>query len=362
MPIVRIPYPNALPTLPADYVAQNNLIATGFLQVNKPIWEDAANNIVQGAVFQIGGTVYYCNAATAIGGGASAYIKLTPSGDGSTVAPTYVVDLTGVTWNSAYNGYYDVGGNAYVFDELVAYIAGEITALNIKLWKAMHVMLGRQKGSMELVLTEYSTTTVPKVAAGSGIEINGQWYYTPIDITISGATVNSTWYDILCTPSGSTFTGSFIARGTGVWSDSLQGLYSGNNRVCACVYRNASAVFVNKTILVVSNRTCKVKMEIGDWDMATDNAVAVLHGLGALWKNIRVTGFVIRNNADTVHYPNGMTDNNMAIYAPPVGLHNASPIDSTSIRLIRSLTGYFDHIDFNATSYNRGWIPFEYEV
>ncbi len=115
MPIVRIPDPNALPTIQNDYVRQNNKIATGFLQVNNPIWEDAANNIVQGAIFQVGGTVYYCTAATAIGGGASNYIKLTPSGDGSTLAPTYVANLTGVTWNSTYNGYYDVSGNAYIF-------------------------------------------------------------------------------------------------------------------------------------------------------------------------------------------------------------------------------------------------------
>ena len=141
MPIVRIPDPNALPTIQNDYVRQNNKIATGFLQVNKPIWEDAANNIVQGAVFQVGGTVYHCTAATAIGGGASSYIKLTPSGDGSTLAPTYVADLTGVTWNSAYNGYYDVSGNLYVFDELVALQDGEIAAVNIRLWKAINTLL-----------------------------------------------------------------------------------------------------------------------------------------------------------------------------------------------------------------------------
>ncbi|KKK46990.1 hypothetical protein LCGC14_3159720, partial [marine sediment metagenome] len=32
----------------------------------------------------------------------------------------------------------------------------------------------------------------------------------------------------------------------GVWSDSKQGLYSGNNRVVACVWRNSSAEFINK--------------------------------------------------------------------------------------------------------------------
>lgn len=141
MPIIRVPYGNALPTEQADYTKQNNLLAAGFMNVNKPIWEDAANNIVQGAIFQVGGTIYHCTAATAIGGVASDYIKLTPSGDGSSLTPTYVANLAGVTWNSAYNGYYDVGGNAYVFDEIEAFLGGQIPSANIKLWQGILKLL-----------------------------------------------------------------------------------------------------------------------------------------------------------------------------------------------------------------------------
>ncbi len=173
MPIVRIPDPNALPTIPNDYVRQNNLIAIGFLQVNKSIWEDAANNIVQGAVFQVGGTIYYANAATAIGGVASAYIKLTPSGDGSTVAPTYIADLTGVTWNSTYNGYYDVSGNLYVFDELVAIVATEIAGANTRLWKAIVTMFTQDiTFSGDLTLSG-NTIFDNKITANGGIETDG---------------------------------------------------------------------------------------------------------------------------------------------------------------------------------------------
>lgn len=141
MPIVRVPYGNALPTVQDDYVRQNNILAAGFMNVNKPVWEDAANNIVQGAIFQVGGTVYHANAATAIGGAPSDYIKLTPSGDGSSLTPAYVANLAGVTWNSTYNGYYDVGGNAYIFDELVALQAGQIAVINTKLWKAINDLI-----------------------------------------------------------------------------------------------------------------------------------------------------------------------------------------------------------------------------
>jgi hypothetical protein len=141
MPINRIPYGEALPVSTQDYVRQNNLLETGFLRVNDP-WPVVGGNIVQGAVFQIGGTVYLCTAATAIGGVPSNYVKLTPSGDGSTCAADYVANLAGVSWNSAFNGYYDIGGNYYVFNEMTALIAGEIAAVRTRLGNALNTLLG----------------------------------------------------------------------------------------------------------------------------------------------------------------------------------------------------------------------------
>jgi len=131
MPIIRIPYPNALPTVQQDYVDQNNLIETGFLRVNDP-WPVVGGNIAQGAVFQCGGTVYLCTAATAIAGVASDYVQLTPAGGGATLTPSYVANLGGITWNETYNGYYDVGGNLYIFDEANALIDGEIAEEHLR--------------------------------------------------------------------------------------------------------------------------------------------------------------------------------------------------------------------------------------
>ncbi len=332
MPIVRIPDPNALPTIPNDYVRQNNLIAIGFLQVNKSIWEDAANNIVQGAVFQVGGTIYYANAATAIGGVASAYIKLTPSGDGSTVAPTYIADLTGVTWNSTYNGYYDVSGNAYIFNMQFNY----------------------RKGDLSINLTHHDDTTIPAIEAGSGVEINGQWHYATIEIAISGVTANGTWYDILLTPSGTTFTASFIARNTGVWSDSLQGLYSGNNRVVACVYRDGSGNFINKNTLIVNNRIIKVKMEIGEWDMETDLGHDVLTGIPN--DDILSVNCVIYNDTLNGWYP--------ITYCPFDGTTAGSWFTQTAatITFRRTVGGQFDGGFFNDTGFNRGEMTLTYKA
>ena len=72
------------------------------------------SNVVRGAVFLVGGATYLATADTAITGTASDYVKLTVSLDGLTLTPSYVADLTGVTWDSANNGYYDVDGNLYV--------------------------------------------------------------------------------------------------------------------------------------------------------------------------------------------------------------------------------------------------------
>jgi hypothetical protein len=131
MAIIRIPYPEPLPLYSSDYVKQNNLIEQLFLCTYRPV-EIVSGNIQRGAVIQCGGTVYYADADTAITGTPSDYVKLTPSGDGSSLSASYVANLTGVSWNQAYNGYYDVSGNLYIFNEAIALGNGEISAVKTK--------------------------------------------------------------------------------------------------------------------------------------------------------------------------------------------------------------------------------------
>jgi len=72
------------------------------------------------------------------------------------------------------------------------------------------------KGCMSVMLTDYTGTIAPTIAARAVIEINGFVYSNLSSTAISGATVSSTWYDILATPSGSGFTTAYVARGTGI--------------------------------------------------------------------------------------------------------------------------------------------------
>ena len=113
----------------ADYVAQNNLIEAGSLNTEQPL-RVISGDIPESTVLQIGGAIYRADSDTAITGGASDYVKVTPAG--ATASAAYVADLTGVTWNKTYNGYYDVSGNLYVFNESKALYNGEIAAIQTR--------------------------------------------------------------------------------------------------------------------------------------------------------------------------------------------------------------------------------------
>lgn len=73
-----------------------------------------ANGVVrQGSLFNVGGAMYLADSDTAIQGSNTLAIavKLTPSG--STLVPSYVSDLTGVTYSKDYLGWYDASNIYY---------------------------------------------------------------------------------------------------------------------------------------------------------------------------------------------------------------------------------------------------------
>ena len=113
------------PVSDSDWTRTQELITMLFLGNNGPILRVVGGNIVKGSVFQIGGAIYYANSDTAISGVESDYVKITPAG--ATASASYVADLSGVSWNDEYNGWVDVGGNLYIFDEGLALAAGEIS-------------------------------------------------------------------------------------------------------------------------------------------------------------------------------------------------------------------------------------------
>lgn len=93
--------------------------------------------------------------------------------------------------------------------------------------------------------------------------------------------------------------------------------------------------------------TCKV-MQIGDWDMDTDILTTVAHGLTAT--DIRsVTAYILNDTGtgagNDINYQNDTGTGN-----------NGISVTGSNIVLYRATGGVFDTTDYNATSFNRGWI------
>lgn len=116
----------------ADWSKAVAMLARIILDSEGP-YRISGSNVLRGSLFNVGGAVYVADSDTAISGTASPYVKITPAGTVASAA--FVANLSGVSWNDAYNGYYDASGNLYVFDEMKAYGAGAIASLKtIKNW------------------------------------------------------------------------------------------------------------------------------------------------------------------------------------------------------------------------------------
>jgi len=119
MAITRVSFPTVPNPIAGDWALAVELISKSFKNVNMPL--QVINGVIPlGSTFQLGDVVYFADADEAIIGAESNYVKLIPSNDGLTLSAEYTATLTGVAWNKLYNGYYDITGNMYIFDEALA--------------------------------------------------------------------------------------------------------------------------------------------------------------------------------------------------------------------------------------------------
>lgn len=92
-------------------------------------------------------------------------------------------------------------------------------------------------------------------------------------------------------------------------------------------------------------------VEIGEWNMDYSATEFVDHGL--TYSKIVAVNIIVRNDADTVRIPLNCSPN--TTYT-----ETSFNILSTQIRMDRKDSGYFDGVDFNDTSINRGWVIIHY--
>ena len=90
-------------------------------------------------------------------------------------------------------------------------------------------------------------------------------------------------------------------------------------------------------------------VDIGDWNMDATEQVSVAHGL-TLSKIRHVSALVIDDAGANIYIPLGFYTAAVFIYS----------IDAINVHLRRYTGGTMDSTDFNATSYNRGWITIYY--
>jgi hypothetical protein len=97
-------------------------------------------------------------------------------------------------------------------------------------------------------------------------------------------------------------------------------------------------------------------LEIGDWNMDSTTSKSVAHGLDST-KILSVSVWV-RNDADTARYPLDWINSLL----PATNLYTTKYISSTDVVMQTSTGSPFDNANFDATSYNRGWILIEYSL
>lgn len=105
-----------------------------------------------------------------------------------------------------------------------------------------------------------------------------------------------------------------------------------------------------------TNEFLKTKIiEIGDWDMDLDQSVSVAHGLTL--SKIRNVSVLIRNDTGLASYSLHRIEASGG--AIDGGINQ---IETTNVVLFREAALFFDSVNFDSTSFNRGWITIIYAV
>jgi hypothetical protein len=99
-------------------------------------------------------------------------------------------------------------------------------------------------------------------------------------------------------------------------------------------------------------------VNIGDWDMDSTPSVSIAHGL-TMTKIRAVSAMILPDDSSGLYQITGTI-------AKTYGFTDTSEIDAwmligaTNISLCRSTSSVFDAVEFNATSFNRGYLIIDY--
>jgi hypothetical protein len=224
-------------------------------------------------------------------------------------------------------------------------------------------------GFIGVSLTNYETSGLSAIAAGSCVEIGGAFFNFPAQETINA----SSWSAIASaanaylalTPSGTAgsqiLTASWVAN-VPVWSESKQGWYASAGsitRVIGSAYKVSATQQETKTLYVKGrDRIFTKKIEIGSWNMVS-----------TYYKEI-VVNTSIPLSAEAFIIKDGITLTNIEIYpinyyfegSTAGGLNFIYYLGRLIVNLLRTTSGRFDSTDYNDTANNRGYVIITYEA
>jgi hypothetical protein len=256
--------------------------------------------------------------------------------------------------------------------ERILYVTGAWTGSDIMTLAESSKIIGR----LTLVVADTSGTI------GSAIRYTGNSADVE-DMKVGGTTTATFTSGVLIDAGTSNNTGVIDINGSVTVSTVLtDNSTSGNNYVVAlftnAVYRsdgantfdtpviadftsathdhadNAGGGLINGVAEVIGDEVIRTAIyNVGDWDMTASATATVNHDLTLA--NIRKISVMIRDDGGSFFYPLDNYDN--TINTAGGGVSN---IDANNTDLRRADLGFFNGVNFDSTSYNRGWVIFEY--
>jgi hypothetical protein len=192
-------------------------------------------------------------------------------------------------------------------------------------------------GKHNISLTNYDTTGVPAIAAGSIVECNGALFEFTADEAVTGTPSNGTVY-IQIIPSTTTCTAAFTNTAP-TWSDAKQGFYgtggAANYRYLEFeMTRSSATVYSNKHTFthddnvkldIISTTTANITTanittaDITTADITTANVYNLYSNYG------EITTFILPKN----HYQGTVTGNNIYDYFVNIVAHSDIPLGKT---------------------------------
>jgi hypothetical protein len=224
--------------------------------------------------------------------------------------------------------------------------------------------------SKQLHLTRWDNLLEPKIKQGVYIPHGGALFVVNSaneEITDPGGLANGRWY-IKVERTGDILEAEFTDSAAGYsWDYTYCGFYhaDGSQLLPYILYYTAAGDYykfdlrkIDDIFDITSDLWIEEIYDIGDWNMTAVGLKTVAHTM-LEWKNLREIDVIIRNDADTSHSSLWKFRNTAD---PQMLSGGAYTISSNQFELDKRTGGLFDTIEYNDTSYNRGWIYVKYFI